>query len=49
MAEGTRFARLEAVNNDLQKTQGLMDDKLTLLDMRVEKIEESIHNMESMI
>lgn len=49
MVEGTRFARLEVGNSDLQKTQGLMDDKLTLMDTHIERIEESLHNMESMI
>lgn len=49
MAEGTRFAILEAANNDLQKTQGMMDNKLTLMDTRMGKLEESFHNVESMI
>lgn len=49
MPEGTRFARLEAANSNLQITKGMMDYKLMQLDTRIKKIEESLHNMESMI
>lgn len=44
MVEGTQFAKLEVANVDLQKTQGLMDDKLSTMDTRLMK--ETLHNME---
>lgn len=43
MAEGTRFSKLEAATIDLQKTQGMMDDKLTLVDSRLGTLEEMLH------
>lgn len=49
MAEGTRYTCLEAANKDLQKTQGLMDDTMTLMDTRLSRLEETMGNMESML
>lgn len=56
MAEGTRYAKIEASvvelqrsSGDLHKTQGMMDDKLTTVESRLGNVEVTLHNMEEML
>lgn len=56
MAEGTRFSKLEAATVELQKAQGLLDEKLGSMDSQMISLEttingykESFVNMEAMM
>lgn len=49
MAEGTRFAKIEAATMDLYRTQEMMDDRLSSMDSGLVSLEETLRSKEQMM